>query len=267
MAMDGAKLRAKMHGGERVIGTMTSFIRNPRWAGVYGRLGFDYVIVDSEHSPMSRAEGADLAAAFAWAGVCPILRVPNTEPYEAIKGLDAGFHGVLVPYCETAEEVRAVVTAARHRPLKGAQHERVRDGKATLNAATAEYLASRNADKVLIIGIESQDAIENLEAILDVGGIDAIFIGPNDLSITLGIPDDFKNPKFIEAYQYIVDTAQKRGIPAGGHLFNEVLVDYWIDKGSRFILYNSDAGALQAGYSQVLSKLRGSEMAEEKSVL
>lgn len=267
MAMDGASLRAKMHGGERVYGTMTSFVRNPRWAGVYGRLGFDYVIVDTEHSPGSRAEVADLAAAFAWAGVCPIIRVPTTEPHETLKGLDAGYHGVLVPYCETADEVRAVVAAARMRPLKGAQYERVRDGSAKLNDATAQYLASRNADKVLIIGIESIDAINNLEKILEVDGIDAIFIGPNDLSITLGIPDEFSNPKFIEAYQYIVDTAQKRGIPAGGHLFNAELVNYWMDKGSRFILFSSDANALQEGYRHTLNKIKGTAVEEEKQVL
>lgn len=267
MPMDGAQLRAKMHGGERVFGTMTSVLRSPRWAGVFARLGFDYVIVDSEHSPISRGEAADLAFAFALTGVCPILRVPDTDPYETIKGLDAGFHGVLVPYCETADEVRAVVTAARHRPLKGAQHERVRDGQATLNEATARYLAQRNADKVIIIGIESIDAINNLDRILDVEGIDAIFIGPNDLSITLGIPDEFSNPTFIEAYQHIVDTAQKRGIPAGGHLFNEELVNYWIDKGSRFILFNSDANALQEGYRHTLNRIRTSKVEEEAQTL
>lgn len=262
--MDGAGLRAKMHGGEKVFGTMTSFIREPRWAGVFGRIGFDYVIVDTEHSPGSRAEVADLAAAFAWSGVCPIIRVPTTEPAEALKGLDAGFHGVLVPYCETVDEVRAVVTACRVRPLKGAQYQRVQSGEQQLNAATAKYLAERNADKVIIIGIESIDAINNLEAILEVDGIDAIFIGPNDLSITLGIPDEFSNPKFIEAYQHIVDTAQKKGIPAGGHLFNTELVNYWMDKGSRFILFGSDAGALTEGYRNVLNTIKGTNVGERK---
>jgi 4-hydroxy-2-oxoheptanedioate aldolase len=260
--MNGTELRKAMHGGQRVIGTMTSFIRNPRWAAIYGRLGLDYVIVDTEHSPTNRSEAADLAFAFANVGICPIIRVPNTHPHETIEGLDAGFQGVLVPYCEQVDEVRAVVAAARMRPLKGALHNDIRDGKVTMNEATTSYLARRNANNVVIIGIESQAAIDNLEKILDVEGIDAIFIGPNDLSITLGIPDDFANPKFIEAYQYIVDTAQKRGIPAGGHLFNAQLVSYWIDKGSRFILFNSDANALTEGYRATLNKIRGTEQKE-----
>lgn len=265
--MNGAELRKKMHGGERVYGTMTSFVRNPRWAGIYGRLGFDYVIVDTEHSPTNRSEAADLAAAFEGVGICPILRVPNTHPHETIEGLDAGFHGVLVPYCEQADEVRAVVAAARLRPLKGAQHDRIRDGQETLNEKTKAYLERRNADNVVIIGIESHAAINNLDAILQVEGIDAIFIGPNDLSITLGVPDDYANPIYIEAHAHIIETANKYGLPAGGHMFRQDLVEYWMNRGSRFILYYSDAAALSEGYRSALNKFRGSEVKEMEQTL
>ncbi|HEY8599875.1 MAG TPA: aldolase/citrate lyase family protein [Thermomicrobiales bacterium] len=265
--MNGAELRKAMHGGERVFGTMTSFVRNPRWAGIYSRLGFDYVIVDTEHSPTNRSEAADLAAAFAGVGICPILRVPNTHPHETLEGLDAGFHGVLVPYCEQAEEVRAVIAAARLRPLKGALHDQIRDGKATLNEQTKAYLDRRNADSVIIIGIESQAAIDNLEDILKVDGIDAIFIGPNDLSITLGVPDDYANPLYVEAHEHIIATANKYGLPAGGHMFRQDLVEFWMQKGSRFILYNSDAAALSEGYRGALNSFRGEHVKEMAQTL
>ncbi len=265
--MNGAALRQAMHGNGRIFGTMTSMIRNPRWARVFGGLGLDYAIVDTEHSPTNRSEAADLAAAFAAAGVCPIIRVPNTHPHETIEGLDAGFQGVLVPYCESAEEVHAVVQAARLRPLKGLLHDQIREGRVELNEATRAYLDRRNADNVIIIGIESQAAIDNLDKILDVGGIDGIFIGPNDLSITLGIPDDFRNPRFIDAYEHIVNTAQARGIPAGGHLFNAELVDFWMDRGSRFILFNSDVNALIEGYRATLNKARGASLKQMEQTL
>lgn len=265
--MNGAQLREAMHGGERVYGTMTSFIRNPRWAGIYGRLGFDYVIVDTEHSPTGRSEAADLAAAFLGAGICPIIRVPNTDPHATIMALDAGFHGVLVPYCESPEEVRAVVHAARLRPLKGALHDRVRDGGEFPSEASRRYLEERNANVVVIIGIESVPAVENLEAILDVGGIDAIFIGPNDLSITLGVPDEYDHPQFIETAERIINTAQARGIPAGGHWQVEEQIDYWMAKGSRFILYSSDARALTEGYRAALNKFRGAAVGQMRHTL
>ncbi|MGH2368481.1 MAG: aldolase/citrate lyase family protein, partial [Chloroflexota bacterium] len=92
--MNGAQLREAMRNGSTVYGTMTSLVRNPRWAGVYGRLGFDYVIVDTEHSPTGRTDAADLAAAFLGAGLCPIIRVKDSEPHASVMALDAGFHGV-----------------------------------------------------------------------------------------------------------------------------------------------------------------------------
>lgn len=259
--MNGSLLREKMRSGERVYGTMTSAVRNPRWATTFGRLGFDYVIVDTEHSPTGRSETADLALAFLGAGICPIQRVKDSEPHATVMALDAGFHGVLVPYCEQPNEVKAVVNAARLRPLKGRLHDRARDAGEFPSQASRDYLEKRNKDVVVIIGIESVPAIENLEAILDVGGIDAIFIGPNDLSISLGVPDEYMHPKFVEATDHIISTAQKRGIPAGGHWQTREHVEYWIQKGSRWILYSSDMRALTDGYSAALNAFRDSRVA------
>lgn len=260
-------LREKMASGETVYGTMTMLVRNPRWASVYGRLGFDYVIVDTEHSPTNRSEAADLAVAFRGAGVTPIIRVPTTEPSRTIMGLDAGFGGVLVPYCETADEVRAVVHAARLRPLKGAQHNKARDTGVFPSDESREYLERINKDVVVIIGIESVAAVENLDAILDVGGIDAIFIGPNDLSISVGVPNQYDHPRFLEVTEKIITTAQARGIPAGGHWQTEADVERWLGKGSRFILFYIDGGVLYEGYRSSLNKFRERAVAANEETI
>ncbi len=265
--MNGAELRAAMHNGATIYGTMTTLVRNTRWANIYGRLGFDYVIIDTEHSPTARSEAADLANAFLNAGVCPVIRVPTTASHETIMGLDAGFHGVLVPYCETADEVRAVVHAARLRPLKGVLHNSARDSGAFPSDAAKAYLEERNKNVVVIIGIESVEAMNNLEHILDVGGIDAIFIGPNDLSITLGVPDDYDNPIFTGAVEHIIATAQARGIPAGGHWQTEKDVERWMGKGSRFILYSTDMRALTEGYRSALNKFRSATVGQLEEVV
>lgn len=265
--MNGAQLREKTRKGETIFGTMTSLVRNPRWAGIYGRLGFDYVIVDTEHSPTGRTEAADMAFAFLGAGICPVIRVPNTEPHQAIMALDAGFHGVLVPYCESADEVRAVVHASRMRPLKGVLHDRARDRGELPSDASRTYLEGRNKNVFMIIGIESVPAVDALDSILDVGGIDAIFIGPNDLSISLGVPDEYTHPRFLEAVEHIIATSQKRGVPAGGHWQSESDVERWMAKGSRFILFSSDARALTEGYRGSLNKLRGAAVGQMQHTL
>jgi 4-hydroxy-2-oxoheptanedioate aldolase len=260
--MNGAQIRERMRLGERVFGTMTSAARNPRWAGVFGHLGFDFVIVDTEHSPTGRSEAADLALALLGVGVCPIVRVKDAEPHAIVMALDAGFHGVLVPYCEQPSEVRAVVNAARLRPLKGRLHDLARDAGQYPSQATREYLEQRNKDVVVIIGIESMPAVENLEAILAVDGIDAIFIGPNDLSVSLGVPDDYTHPQFVEVTEHIIGTAQRRGIPAGGHWQTKEQVHQWLAKGSRWILYSSDMRAMAEGYQDALNAFRSSPVTE-----
>jgi 4-hydroxy-2-oxoheptanedioate aldolase len=114
-----------------------------------------------------------------------------------------------------------------------------------------------NKNSVVIIGIESTPAIENLEAILDVPGIDAIFIGPHDLTVSLGIPEQYDHPRFEEAVRYIITTSQARGIPAGGHWQQVEQVQKWQDEGSRFILFSSDGRALSEGYRSALKTFRG----------
>ena len=254
--MNGMQLRAAMAAGQPIWGTMIVYARALGAARVYGQLGFDYAIVDSEHSPNARSELADMGAALLAAGVCPIVRVPHTEPHETVMALDAGFHGVLVPYCETVAQVSAVVSVARLRPLKGGLQARVREAGEFPSEATRAYLEKRNANTVVIIGIESVPAVENLEAILDVPGIDAIFIGPNDLSVSLGIPDQYDHPRYVEAVDHIIATAQGRGIPAGPHCFNEAQLLEWHGKGTRFVLFSADVRALADGYEGTLSRAR-----------
>ena len=158
--MNGMQLRAAMAAGQPIWGTMIVSLGGGRAGAARSLRGapFDYAIVDSEHSPNARSELADMGAALLAAGVCPIVRVPHTEPHETVMALDAGFHGVLVPYCETVAQVSAVVSVARLRPLKGGLQTRVREAGEFPSEATREYLEKRNANTVVIIGKSVQPA-------------------------------------------------------------------------------------------------------------
>jgi 2-keto-3-deoxy-L-rhamnonate aldolase RhmA len=254
--MTGAELREAMRSGKSVYGTMVTLVQGPRWGAIFGRLGFDYIIIDTEHSPYGRGEVADLAATFKGVGIVPIVRIPYPDPYQARMAVDAGAHGVLAPYVERPEEARQVVAAARYRPLKGALLEQAGNA-GSFAGDTQGYLEDFNKNHVVIIGIESVPAIERLDEILAVPGIDAIFIGPHDLTISLGIPEQYDHPRFQEAVRQIIETSQARGIPAGGHWFQVEQVRRWQAAGSRFILYNSDGGALAQGYRRDLEAIRG----------
>ena len=170
--------------------------------------------------------------------------------------LDAGAAGVLAPYCETVEEVQAVVATAKWHPLKGEYLTRaVRDGVFPSDA-TKEYLQNRHKESIAIIGIESRPGHENLDAILAVDGIDGIFIGPNDMSTSLGIPDDYGNKKYQRVIKDIIVRCAARGIPVMVHQQTIDTSTRAIQLGARFVLHSSDGRMLQRIIQDDMNALR-----------
>ena len=122
--------------------------------------------------------------------------------------------------------------------------------------ATKEYLEARNRDSVCIIGIESVAAIENLDNILQVGGIDAVFVGPNDLSITLGIPDQYDHPDYEAALREVIRLCGKHNVPNLFHHQTVELTTKWLREGVRFVLYSSDAREMHNGFREDFGRIR-----------
>ena len=163
---------------------------------------------------------------------------------------------MLAPYCETVEQVREVVAAAKWRPLKGEAVERVVESGDHVSDATRAYLEERNRNSIAIIGIESVAAVDNLDAILDVPGIDGIFVGPNDMSISLGYPDQYDRPEYKDTVKKVIDKSDAKGIATLVHHQTPDLSTYWIEQGARFVLHGTDRRALATGFQADFSKLR-----------
>lgn len=245
--MAGTDLRKKLQNGDIVYGTMLFVARNPRWARFIAGLNLDYVIIDNEHAAYSRGEVADLIAALNTTDITPIVRIPFPSSHQVTMALDAGAQGILVPYCETVAEVQEVVGAAKWRPLKGALLKRAIETGELPSQASQEYLQQNNRNNFVMIGIESIPAIENLEAIVQVKGIDAIFIGPNDLTISMGIPAQVNHPDYEEKLRYVIRICTAQNIPVVIHLNSIEDVTKWVNEGARFVLYMSDASAMVKG--------------------
>ncbi len=254
--MNGAELKQTLKEGGRVFGTMITIGRSPRWVPVLSGVGLDYAVIDTEHNPRSRAELGDYLAMFNTSGVVPIVRIPIPDSHYVTMAMDAGAQGVLAPYCETVEQVREVVAAAKWRPLKGEAVDRLVESGEHVSDATRSYLEERNRNSIAIIGIESVAAVNNLEAILDVPGIDGIFVGPNDMSISLGIPDDYDRTEYKETVKRVIDTSEARGIATLVHHQTPELSIYWIEQGARFVLHGTDRRAITEGFRSDFSKLR-----------
>ena len=256
--MNGAELKQTLKEGGRVFGTMITHGQSPRWVPVLSGVGIDYAVIDTEHNPRGRSELGDYLTVFNTSGVVPIVRIPIPDSHYVTMAMDAGAQGVLAPYCETVDQVREVVGAAKWRPLKGEAVDRVVETGDHVSDATRAYLEERNRNSIAIIGIESVAAVDNLEAILDVPGIDGIFVGPNDMSISLGFPDQYERTEYKETVKKVIDMSEARGIATLVHHQTPDLSTYWIEQGARFVLHGTDRRALTEGFRSDFSKLRAS---------
>ena len=219
--MNGRELSNALRDGRRVYGTLITSPSPilPEWLkGV----GLDYVFIDTEHIPIGRHTLSWMCQTYRALNLAPIVRIPKPDPYEATKVLDGGASGIIAPYVETVEEVRALIGAVKFRPLKGKKLTAALDGSNELSPCLAAYLNERNEDRLLVINIESVPAIENLGQLLDLPGLDAVLVGPHDLSISMGIPEEYSHPEFDKAVRFIIETARAKGIGAGIHFWPNI---------------------------------------------
>jgi 2-keto-3-deoxy-L-rhamnonate aldolase RhmA len=257
--MNGRETVAALHEGRHVFSS-AMISPSPLWPAVVKQTGIDFVFVDTEHTPIDRQTLAWICQAYVALGLPSVVRLPCNDPFEACKALDAGAGGVIGPYVETADHVRGLVGAVKLRPLKGRRLADALHDRNTLEPELRTYLEQRNADKILIANIESVPAIENLPEICSVEGLDAVLIGPHDLSCSLGIPEQYDHPKFDEAVRTIFRIAREHRVGAGIHFWLSLEREIaWARAGANLIMHSSDmtifSRALKAEMTQLRSAL------------
>ena len=210
------------------------------FAEVIARQGFDYVNVDMQHGIVDYQVGVTMLQAISITDATPTVRVPWNEPGIIMKCLDAGAMAIIIPMVNTVEEAQAAVAACRYYP------EGIRSNgpiRAALYSGP-DYFAHANKEVACIPMIETKQAVDNLDDILAVPGIDAVYVGPTDLSITLGQPPVMDNEgAFEEARIKIAETCKKHGIIAGIHA-NAGLAEKHAAAGYQMVTVTSDNGAM-----------------------
>lgn len=215
--MRGEAVREKLHRGDRVYGTHVCSLTNPVTAKMTASLEIDFVFICNEHMPIDRTETAMMCQFYAAHGIAPIVRIPTPDPTQAAMVLDGGAQGVLAPYLETVEQVRDLVGAVHYRPIKGRQLADLLEGRAELNDELREFLPAFNRDHLAIIGVESMAAVERLEELISVPGVDAVFLGPHDLTVSMGIPTQYDHPAFIEMIVDVIRRCRQHNVGVGLH--------------------------------------------------
>lgn len=241
------RAKAALARGESVIGTMVCELNSIAVPRMLARGGMQFVIFDGEHGVFSSESVADLAAVSRLAGITPIVRIPEVRKEAVSRTLDLGAQGLLVPQVRHEDEVCEVVRYAKFSPIGERGVALGRTHSNYLKGDAAEWMARMNASTMVIVQIETYEALDRLEAIASVPGIDALFIGPNDLASSLGVPGRLDHPRMTEAFERVIAAAQNHGIAAGIHLFDAEAAKAWKAKGIRLITLGNDITMIVEG--------------------
>jgi 2-keto-3-deoxy-L-rhamnonate aldolase RhmA len=235
----------RLRAGEPTVGTWLQLGSLPAARLLAAQGLFDWLLVDFEHTPIDLGTAAAILGSVADVSsgrVTPLARVANASAASIKQALDAGAQGVLVPMVESAEEVEAVVRHARFPPAgeRGAGGLTPHLG---LGVSRPEYLRRANEQTLVGVQIETRGALEDVERILDVPGVDLCFIGPNDLHLALGCPAKFwsDEPVFLRAVERIAAACAERGTPLGTLCKDAVSARARLAEGFRFLGLGSDA--------------------------
>lgn len=208
------------------------------------RAGFDAIWFDTEHSTFDRREVQRMIALHHLANIDCIVRTGSRNAAELYHLLEDGATGLMIPLVNTAAEAAALVAATRFPPLG----QRGLDGAGLDNNfyldGTLTYPAAANADTFLIVQIETPEALANIDAIAGTRGVDGLFIGPGDLSLRLGCPLDWANPKMIAAQMTVAAAAEKHGVAWGRPSGSAEDIALLVRQGARLIAHGSDFGAV-----------------------
>ena len=259
-------LLKKIKAGKIVYGTCITST-SPTWPAIGLRAGLDFVFLDTEHIPLERMEIARMCQTFRAMGVSPIVRIPSPDPYRACQMMDAGAEGVVAPYLESIDQIKELVGALKYRPLKGELLDRVLENQEDIEPSLKQYLDKWNDGNVCIANIESVPALNRLEELLAVKGLDAVFIGPHDLSISLGLPEQYDHPVFEEAVKKIIMISRKNGLAVGIHFSESPERQIrWMEEGVNLVIHSSDLAMFSQRLQADMNAIKMAAGGESKRV-
>ncbi|MBT4765071.1 2,4-dihydroxyhept-2-ene-1,7-dioic acid aldolase [bacterium] len=240
--MNNNSLKEKIQSGELTIGSWIT-LGNTGIAEILANAGYDWLVVDLEHTTISLEQAGELIRTIELSGVPSLVRLTSNDENQIKRVMDAGATGVVVPMVKNVEDAKSAVAAIHYPPLGNRGVGLARAQK--YGEAFQEYLkwqSDANDGPVVVVQIEHIDAVNNLKNILSVEGVDAFIIGPYDLSCSMGIPGEFNNPKFKQVIESIISISNEMNAVSGLHVVEPDLLklDEAIKIGHKFIAYSVD---------------------------
>jgi 2-dehydro-3-deoxyglucarate aldolase/4-hydroxy-2-oxoheptanedioate aldolase len=250
------RIKQALLDGQSVVGTLLLEIRQSGVMPLLANAGFDFVIIDNEHGMFNIETIVDLTRTGRHVGLTPIVRIPDVTYAYMAKTLDAGAQGIMIPRIVDAQQVRDAVQFMKY-PPQGIR------GNATGLASTdyksepvTDIMNQFNEETMLIVQIEHISAVENLEEIVTIPGVDVALIGPNDLAISMGIPGQMEAPPLQAAIERTIEVCQTHGVYPAIHIANPGLAVYWAGKGMRLLSSSAETTMLMKAGLEISSAIR-----------
>ena len=249
-------LRSKWKDGTPTFGPFVQF----PWPGIPEVLaiaGWDFFIIDLEHGPINIETAENMVRAGDATGIVPIVRVLRNEPFFIGQALNIGAAGVHIPHVSTKEEAEVAVDSSKFHPLG---HRGVCPfvKSAKYSADKAVYYERCNSETIVILGIEGVEGIDNLKKILTVKGVDAIFVGPYDLSQSLGVPGQVKSKVVVKKVHEIVEESRKVGVAVGNFVETTDDAKFWVKQGVCYCCLDVDAAIFYKSTKRYMDEVKGS---------
>jgi 2-keto-3-deoxy-L-rhamnonate aldolase RhmA len=238
------------------VGTMIVEFRQASLASLLAQGGCDFAIVDNEHGPFSIEAIAELCRAARAAGVTPIVRPPELTYAHITRPLDAGAQGIMLPRVTGPEQIVECLRWMKY-PPEGRRGTVLARGHTDFRGGSlVETLAAMNRETFLIVQVETAEAVERLDELLSIPGVDAALVGPTDLSVALGVPGRLDDPVLVEAIERTIAACRRHGVVPAIHT-NEVLRSAaWARRGMRLVSISSEAGLLVTGVRHAVTAIR-----------
>ncbi|CAG2153866.1 2-dehydro-3,6-dideoxy-6-sulfogluconate aldolase [Cupriavidus yeoncheonensis] len=252
------RVKEKLSRNELVLSMTVRLVRTIEIAVLAKSAGFDSLYIDLEHSSFSLETTSQICMASFNLGVAPFVRLASTAPEYIGRVLDGGAVGIIAPHIQSAADAEAVVRAAKYPPLGTRSFTGSLPQLEFRSYPSTEIFSALNQSTVVMAMIESADALDAVEEIAAVDGVDVLFIGTNDLCASLGIPGQLDHPRVREAYVRTIDACRKRGkhVGIGGLVSNPKLAAEFVELGARYVSTGTDLSFLSSAANAKASQMR-----------
>ena len=251
------RLKHLLREGKSAIGTMLVEVRQASVMQVLANAGLDFVIIDNEHGAFNIETISDLSRAARKVGVTPIVRVPEWSYAHITQPLDSGAQGIMAPRITEAGQVREILQMMKYPPL-GRRGSVVARGHTDLKAGSVvEVMNDANEESMLIVQIETRQALESIDQILAIPGVDAALVGPTDLSVALGIPGKMTDPILVAAITSAIEACRRANVHPAIQMNDLTLASHWASKGMKLVSFNSEIGMLTQAATGAVASIAG----------